>query len=85
MHGVVLKFYRTTCKKNYSKHSLCDFVNDEVVPTAAEAPSGGWRYVPNDRAIAFTGEAVPSFNDAVDIYYFPAFDRFQNVGRDLPF
>ncbi len=65
--------------------SITVLVNDAEVPHVSDAPSGGWRYVPNDRAIAFTGEAVPNFNDAVDIFYFPAFDRFQNVGRELPF
>ena len=64
--------------------SIQVFVNDIQVPHVSEAPSGGWRY-PNQRNIGFTGEALPSFNDTVDIYYFPAFDRFQNVGRDLPF
>jgi hypothetical protein len=65
--------------------SIQVFVNDVTVPHVSEAPSGGWRYIPNQRNIGFTGEALPDFNDTVDIYYFPAFDRFQNVGRELPF
>ncbi len=65
--------------------SITVLVNEQEVPHVSEAPSGGWRYIPNDRSIGFTGEALPNFNDTVDIYYFPAFDRFQNVGRDLPF
>ncbi len=46
---------------------------------------GGWRYSPNNRAITFTGNAVPGYDDQLDIYYLPAFDRNQNTGRPLPF
>ena len=46
---------------------------------------GGWRYSPMNRAITFTGNAVPGYDDQLDIYYLPAFDRNQSTGRPLPF
>ncbi len=61
------------------------YVEDEEVPRQVDSPSGGWRYVPAENSIDFTGEAVPGFNEAVDIYYLPAFGRDSQTGRALPF
>jgi hypothetical protein len=57
------------------------------IPNAdtADGLLGGWRYVPNNQAVTFTGDAVPGYDDQLDIYYLPAFDRNQNTGRPLPF
>jgi len=60
-------------------------VDDTEVPNQSDSPSGGWRYVPASNSIDFTGEAVPDFNAAVDIYYLPAFGRDAQTGRALPF
>ena len=65
--------------------SISVIVDGQVVPNLADSPSGGWRYLPQDRAIAFSGEALPSFNAQVDIFYYPLHDRRSQVGRDLPF
>ncbi len=58
---------------------------DEVVPTEEENPSGYWFYRPQQRAIAFTGEAIPQYEDIIDVYYLPQHDRNDQVGRPLPF
>ena len=59
-------------------------VNGEEVPRG-NGTASGWRYVPADRAIAFSPDTRPGFNAAVDIYYYPQHDRYSQVGRDLPF
>ena len=46
---------------------------------------GGWRYGPSQRSIAFSGDAVPNYEDVIDVYYLPQHDRSDNVGRPLPF
>ncbi|MCP4869338.1 MAG: hypothetical protein GY898_11535 [Proteobacteria bacterium] len=56
-----------------------------VVSPLDESPSGGWFYRPATRSIAFTGEAVPQYDDVIDIYYLPQHDRHDQVGRPLPF
>ncbi len=63
------------------------FVDGVRVPHTSEdeGTSGGWRYLPQDRAIGFTGTAIPGYNTDVDIYYYPLHDRTDNVGRNLPF
>lgn len=62
------------------------YVNGEAVPQqGGETASGGWRYIPQERSIGFSGEWVPRFNETVDVYYYPAFDRRSQMGRDLPF
>lgn len=59
---------------------------DYVVPRLDdEHPSGGWLYRPQTRSIAFQGEEVPSYEDTIDVYYLPQFDRRDQVGRPLPF
>lgn len=60
---------------------------EEQIPSAdsEEGVLGGWRYSPNNRAITFTGDAVPGYDDTLDIYYLPAFDGSQSTGRPLPF
>ena len=59
--------------------------DDEVIPRLAESPSGGWVYRPQTRSVAFRGEALPSYEDVIDIYYLPQHDRSDTVGRPLPF
>lgn len=58
---------------------------DEIVPHLDDSPSGGWFYKPQQRAIAFSGEAIPSYEDVIDVYYLPQHDRRDQVGRPLPF
>jgi hypothetical protein len=58
---------------------------DDVVPKLEDSPSGGWFYRPATRSVAFTGEAVPQYDDLIDIYYLPQHDRRDQVGRPLPF
>lgn len=65
--------------------SLTVLVDGEEITPQSERPSGGWRYIPTDNAIDFTGDSVPDFNATVDIYYLPAFDRAAQTGRPLPF
>jgi hypothetical protein len=57
----------------------------EIVPKLVDSPSGGWTYIPQDRALSFKGEAVPSYDDVIDVYYLPEFDRSTQMDRDLPF
>ena len=59
--------------------------DDEVIPRLADSPSGGWVYRPQTRSVAFRGEALPSYEDVIDIYYLPQHDRSDTVGRPLPF
>lgn len=59
--------------------------DDEVIPRLADAPSGGWIYRPQSRSVSFRGEALPSYEDVIDIYYLPQHDRTDTVGRPLPF
>jgi hypothetical protein len=59
---------------------------DVVVPRVGEeGVSGGWFYRPQTRSIAFQGEEIPSYEDVIDVYYLPQFDRRDAVGRPLPF
>jgi hypothetical protein len=56
-----------------------------VVPRLVDSPSGGWVYRPQSRSVSFRGEALPSYEDVIDIYYLPQHDRTDTVGRPLPF
>ncbi len=61
--------------------------DDHVVPNIDDEDGtlGGWRYVPSQRAIAFSGDEIPNYEDTIDIYYLPQHDRTDNVGRPLPY
>lgn len=62
------------------------YIDGETVPArGVDSTSGGWHYIPQERSIGFSGEWVPRFNARVDVYYYPAFDRRSEMGRDLPF
>ncbi|MEE2828017.1 MAG: hypothetical protein VX498_02415 [Myxococcota bacterium] len=66
--------------------SIVVIKNEEtVVPRLSDSPSGGWTYRPQSRSISFRGEALPSYEDVIDIYYLPQHDRRDSVGRPLPF
>ena len=59
----------------------------EIVPQYGtdEGVSGGWLYRPQTRSVAFQGDQVPTYEDIIDVYYLPQFDRRDQVGRPLPF
>jgi hypothetical protein len=59
----------------------------EIVPRVGdgETVSGGWQYRPQTRSIAFQGDWIPSYEDIIDVYYHPQFDRTDQVGRPLPY
>ena len=59
--------------------------DEEIVPRLDDSPSGGWFYRPQTRSVAFQGEAVPGYEDIIDIYYLPQHSRVDQVGRPLPF
>ena len=59
----------------------------EIVPRVGgeETASGGWVYRPQSHSIAFQGDWIPSYEDIIDVYYHPQFDRQDQVGRPLPY
>jgi len=59
--------------------------DQDVVPRLVDSPSGGWVYRPQSRSVSFRGEALPTYEDVIDIYYLPQHDRTDTVGRPLPF
>ena len=54
------------------------YVNDE---TGDDAFTSGWSYLAAENAVAFHGDAVPDYNDKVEIYYLP----LEGMPRELPF
>jgi len=61
------------------------FSDEVVIEPLSENLSTGWRYVPDRRSLVFSGADAPSFEEQIDVYYLPQFDRTDQVGRDLPF